>query len=130
MFEIFFHHEDNKLMNDFAERLRAHRTVFTPYLGITECIANFKFLWDEEVQSFEGVSKILSAFKLSNLKEFKLRSGTGIVREHLPLFIDAQRNRQTSDEVVFNPYAKPIIAEVEGSLKYPNRPDETFTFIG
>jgi len=130
VFEIFFHHEDDGVMDNFAERLQAHSTVYTPYLGITECIANFEFLWDEDVQPFEGVSNVLSAFKLSALKGIKLKGGTGIVKERLPLFIDAQRVRQLGDEVVFNPYAKTIVAEIEGTLKYPNKSDETFTFIG
>jgi len=129
-FEIFFHHADDKLMDDFAKRLQAHKTVFTPYLGITECIANFAYLWDEDVQPFEGVSNVLSTFKLSALNGFKLKGGTGIVKECLPLFIDAQRVRQLGDEVVFNPHAQPILAEVEGTLKYPDKPDETFAFMG
>lgn len=129
-FEVFFHHEDHTLMDNFAKRLQTHKTVFTPYLGITECIANFKFLWEEDVNSFKGVSNILSAFRYSTLKQFKLKDGTGIIKERLPLFIDEQRVRQISDEIVFNPYAKPILAEVEGTLKYPGSFDETFTFIG
>ena len=117
-------------MDDFAERLRAHKTVYTPYLGITECIANFEFLWDKEVQPFEGVSNVLSAFKLGALKGFKLKDGFGIVKERLPLVIDTQRIRRLGDEIVFNPYAKPIVAEIEGTLKYPGTLNETFTFIG
>lgn len=130
MFEIFFHHEDYEVMDDFAKRLQAHKTVFTPYLGITECIANFEFLWDKEVLPFEGVSDVLSAFRLSALREFKLKVGTGIVKESLPFFIDTQRVRQLGDEVIFNPHAQPIFAEVEEAYSYPGRSNETFTFIG
>jgi len=130
VFEVFFHHENEEVMDNFAVRLKLHRAVFTPYLGITECIANFEFLWDENVQPFDGVSNVLSAFKLNSLKEFKLKGGTGIVRERLPLFIDAERIRQLGDEVIFNPHAGPILAKVDGAFKYPGGIEETFTFVG
>jgi len=130
MFEIFFHHEDYRLLDEFAERLRSHRTVYTPYLGITECIANFEFLWDAEVQPFQGVSNISSAFKLEALKALKLKSGTGIVKERLPLFIDADRLRKIGDEVIFNPHADSIVAEIEGAFRYPQTENTTFAFIG
>lgn len=130
VFEIFFHHLDSQIMDELANRLQEHQSVFTPYLGITECIANFKFLWYENVQPFEGMSTILSAFKLIALKQFKFNEGIGIIKERLPIFINSQRVRQLSDEVVFNPFGSPIIAEVSGTLKYPDSSDETFTFIG
>jgi len=129
-FEVFFHHTDETFMDNFAKRLKSQRTVFTPYLGITECIANFKFLWEEDVQPFEGVSNILSAFRISALKQLKIKDGTGIIKERVPMFINAQRIREFSVEIVFNPYAKPVTAEVDGTFKYPGSSDETFTFIG
>jgi len=129
-FEIFFHHEDDRLMDELSERLKRHQTVYTPYLGITECIANFEFLWDENVEGFHGVSNVLSAFKLSSLKGFKLKMGMGVVKEALPLFINSQRIRQNGEEIVFNPFAQPLRAEIVGAFIYPGRTDETFAFVG
>ncbi len=129
-FEVYFHHEDDGLMDGLSERLVQHRAVYTLYLGITECIANFEFFWDGEVQPFEGVSNVLSAFKLDYLKTFKLETGTGIVRERVPLLINAERERLDGDEVAFNPYAGPIPAEVENVYLYPGERDRTIAFIG
>jgi CRISPR-associated protein Cas5h len=129
-FEVYFHHGDGSLMDRLSERLMQHRMVYTPYLGITECIANFEFLWDREVHPFEGVSNVLSAFRLSYLKTFKLGTGTGIVRERVPFLINAERERLDGDEVVFNPHAGPILAEIESAYLYPGENDKTIAFIG
>ena len=128
-FEIFFHHNDSSLMDELADRLKDHRSVFTPYLGITECIANFKFLWDRDVRPVEGLLEVVSAFSLDAVKDFKLKGGTGIVRERVPLFIDAQRIRSASREVIFNPFAEPILAEVEGTFAYPDEANKAFAFL-
>ena len=129
-FEIFFHHSNDELMDEFAERLENRRSVFTPYLGITECIANFEFLWDIDVSPAEGLLEVVSAFGLESIEKFKLKGGTGMVRERIPLFIDAQRIRTASLEVIFNPYAEPIWAEVRGAFSYPDESDRAFAFLG
>lgn len=129
-FEIFFHHTDSKLMDEVTDRLQEHRTVFTPYLGITECIANFEFLWDQGVEPTQGMSRIVSVFKMEDLNELKLQEGTGVAKEHLPVFINTERIREVSDEIVFNPYAGPITADIKGAFGYPNKPGETFAFVG
>ena len=129
-FVIFFHHKDNRFMDEFAERLREHRTVYTPYLGITECLANFEFMWDENVEIYSGVAEVTSAFTITNLKELKLKEGTGMVKEKLPVFINNERIRLVGEEVVFNPYGKPILAELKNSFLCPGEDNRTFAFIG
>lgn len=130
VFEIFFHHKDKEIMDDFSYRLKAHLTVYTPYLGITECIANFKFLWDTTVQLFDGMSKVVSAFKASSLKDIKLESGSGFIKEKIPSFINNERIREKSDEIIFNPMAQPITALIKEAYAYPANEEQTFTFIG
>lgn len=130
VFEIFFHHEDKNIMDEFANRLQLHSCVYTPYLGITECLANFVFLWDRTVQRCTGISKVVSAFKASSLKDIKLESTTGVIKERIPLFINADRIREQSEEIVFNPQAQPITALVENAYFYPGQENLTFAFVG
>ncbi|WP_457756311.1 type I-B CRISPR-associated protein Cas5b [Thermodesulfatator indicus] len=119
-YEIFFYHTENNLMDKFSVRLKAHQTVYTPYLGITECLANFEFLWDKKVLPASGLQEVISAFKQDKLKKLELREGTGLVREKLPLFIDEDRIRHRTEEVVFNPFSRPIWAELEEAWHYPD----------
>ncbi len=129
-FEIFFHHEDNNLMDELAERLKNHSPVFTPYLGITECIANFSFLWDLDVSPFEGVADIMSVFRVDSLKRIEITNGTSIVKELVPSFIGADRVRTGGCDVAFNPHAVPIRAEIKDAFIYPEAKGQVFSFIG
>ncbi len=131
LFEIFFHHSESILMDELADRLKNHCSVYTPYLGITECIANFEFLWDRDVKPIEGLSEVVSAFKLDAVKNFKFthKERIGIVRERIPLFIDSHRIRFESCEVVFNPYGEPILAEVQDTFAYPSEANKAFVFL-
>ena len=129
-FEVFFHHKDKNLMDDLVTRLKSHKAVYTLYLGITECIANFEFLWDEEVETNEGLTRVISVFKPTALKELKLEGTTGIVKERIPLYIDAQRIRKLGEEVVFNPRAEPVLADIAGAFRYPKSADLSFAFLG
>ena len=46
-YRIYLSLKDEKLMNDLFELLKNHKSVYTPCLGISECIANFKLLGDD-----------------------------------------------------------------------------------
>ncbi len=129
VFEIFFHHQDDALMDKFSGNLREHKAVYTPFLGITECIANFEFLWDEEVDDFHGVSEVLSAFKVDDLEELKLDGKTGIIKESIPIFINEERIRELSKEVLFNPNGNPVRAEIKEGWRYP-KGKGVFGFLG
>ncbi len=128
--EVFFHHKDKTLMDELSERLKNHQTVYTPYLGISECLATFEFLWDEEVEPFKGYAKVVSAFRARDLENLKLRNGVKLLKEIIPVFIDAERRRHLSEEVIFNPHAEPIEIAIKEALGYPQKPGETFTFVG
>jgi len=129
-YEIYFHHKDKGLMDKFSQMLKAERTVYTPYLGITECIAKVFYLWDEEVKPVKGVSEIVSAFKKSSLISLHLKEGTGIIVERVPIHIGEDRIHTSSDEVVFSPYAGVILAEVKETLEHPVEEGKAFTLIG
>ncbi len=129
-YEVFFRHEDHKLMDELRLRLLHHKSVFTPYLGITECIANFEFLWDKEVERVEGLTSVLSVFRLNDLNDLKIKDDISIVREVVPVFIDEERIRQIAEEIVFNPYAGPVLADVKGAFQYPGEDSGSFVFIG
>ncbi len=46
-FRIFVSLEDNKIMGDLFDLLYNHQSIYTPYLGISECLANFKLVGDD-----------------------------------------------------------------------------------
>lgn len=128
-FEVFFNHIDKDLMDEFSQKLKEHRTVYTPYLGITECIGNFAFLWDMEVEPFEGEANILSAFTKDRVEKLYLKEQVSLLKESIPTFLNADRIREKSSDVIFNPYAEPTSAYVKGAFLYPTGQNDAFVFI-
>jgi len=45
-YRIYVSLEDNKLMEELYDNLSEHKSVFTPCLGISECIADFQLAYD------------------------------------------------------------------------------------
>ena len=56
---IYVHIPDEELHNELKRRLEEHRSVYPPFLGTTECIANFKFLGEYDL--IESNDKIVSS---------------------------------------------------------------------
>ena len=129
-FEIYFVHEDRAILEELSARLRERRVVFTPYLGITECLANFEFLWEEDIEPSSGSFRVVSAFKSTDLISLQLEDGAGLIKEPLPLFIDRERKRHATVEAVFNPRGGFIRAQLSEAFLYPGKTDEAFSFLG
>ncbi len=129
-FEIYFTHEDQGLLDELTARLRARRPVFTPYLGISECLANFEFRWDEELELVTGPYQIISAFRQDFVSRVYIEEGVGLVKETLPVFIDECRRRCESVEAVFAPRAQALRVELTEAYAYPGHKDLALSFLG
>lgn len=46
-YRIYLSLEDQKIMEDLLELLYNHKSIYTPYLGISECLANFQMIGDD-----------------------------------------------------------------------------------
>ena len=46
-FRIYLSLDDEDLMNQLLELLKNHKSIYTPYLGISECLANFELVGDD-----------------------------------------------------------------------------------
>lgn len=46
-FRIYLYLDDEELMGQLLELLKNHKSVYTPYLGISECLANFELVGDD-----------------------------------------------------------------------------------
>jgi len=105
----------NRYFEELKEFLENHKTIYTPYLGITECIANFKFvnLFEIEeinqIESRNGVYEIDSVIPVSAISgKILLEENTSYGRDNLPLFINEEREAENYGEFVFNSAGNPI----------------------
>ena len=138
-FEIFFHHENQEIMDTLHERLTKGETVFTPYLGISECLANIDINWDKDISNYVGKSRVISVIPANNIQEFladNLRD-IQVFKETVPVFINSDRIREHSATVIFPTENVPLPVIASETFLYPNPNEfleqqklpETFCFI-
>jgi CRISPR-associated protein Cas5h len=129
-FEIYVHHQDNAVINDLVYNLQHHLAIYTPYLGVSECLANFSFSWVNDVEPFTGKGEMLSAFQTSSIQHLHIQDGLALIKESVPVFLDEQRSRKKTEEIAFNPGARKVLADIQGAFLYPGTTNQTFCFIG
>lgn len=92
-YRIYVSLDDNKLLEELFSNLNEHKSVFTPCLGISECIANFKLAYDNllDLKLLNGDNVDINSVVLKNNSDLIIESGKkyGIVKS--PGFMDSER---------------------------------------
>ena len=92
-YRIYVSLEDNDLMEELYSNLSEHKSVFTPCLGISECIADFSLAYDKmfELNMKTEESAEINSVILKNKADLIIESGKkyGIVKS--PGFMNSER---------------------------------------
>jgi CRISPR-associated protein Cas5h len=89
-YRIYVTSDDEKELSRLEHLLKEHKSVYTVCLGISECIANFKYIGSYQSEKKEGNDfiEIASVIPLSYLTDSAnidfLKEGTKYLRIHLP----------------------------------------------
>lgn len=115
-FRIFFQHSNNDIYQRVLEFLRAHKSVYTPCLGLSEHIANFKFQGEvtcEEKHSSDYIS-IDSVISTPNGQELPIdfEKGFEYFQETIPIVMDSSREVTEYSMVTIERNGRPIRARV------------------
>ncbi len=114
--------------------LREHKSKYTVSLGISECLANFKY-----IGTFEGVKKnrndyveISSIIPLSCLNDFKhislLKEGRKYLRIHMPKEMKPDRELVESEDFIIESSGKPIDVKLEKYFEIEKLKENIVTF--
>jgi CRISPR-associated protein Cas5h len=108
-YRIYFWHEDTRLLKELRNRLSTHESFYTPYLGISECLADFKFVVSKRASLIKGKVPVKTAFKLSDLtSRLKLIEGLAIMKERMPLEMAPDRKVTKLDNVIYESSGKSL----------------------
>lgn len=92
-YRIYVSLDDNQLMEELFSNLNEHKAVFTPCLGISECIADFKLAYDDLID-FKIINEnnvSIDSVLLKTTGELVIESGKkyGILKS--PGFMNSER---------------------------------------
>lgn len=83
-YRIYVSLNDKEVMDDLYNSIKEHKSVYTPYLGITECIANFKLYGNDifHVESKKGELVDINSVILKDKHNINIESGKryGVVK--------------------------------------------------
>ncbi len=99
-----------KLYEKLKRLIENHQTVYTPYLGITEMIANFEFIGDFQAIPLQIKNEAKDLHSVARIDTIKIipEEGKRYGRETVPLYMDSNRKVLEYCDVVYEVDGKPI----------------------
>jgi CRISPR-associated protein Cas5h len=100
-----------EMFEEFLQLVKEHKSVYTPYLGISECIMNFRYvgIFKVEPKSTNGHPiEISSIIKDGKEMEYIPEEGKKYGRIKIPGFMDHDRNITEFLDIVYEENGKTI----------------------
>ncbi|NPV87967.1 type I-B CRISPR-associated protein Cas5 [Coprothermobacteraceae bacterium] len=88
------------LEDELVKYLSEHRCFFVPYLGMSEFLANFRFVDRVEEQEGFGEAEVASVVPLAKA-DIILKPGLRLAKERIPVSIDENRSVTQYADVVY-----------------------------
>ncbi|MEQ8223055.1 MAG: type I-B CRISPR-associated protein Cas5b [Candidatus Eremiobacterota bacterium] len=93
---------DNEFLENFKKLLLSHRSVYTPCLGISQCLANFQFTGDFNGELKEADEKGISIHSaILNNYPLKIEEGKSYHKERMPVLMKPDRQVIDYREIIF-----------------------------
>jgi CRISPR-associated protein Cas5h len=129
-YRIYVSHRNQKVFDKLADFIQSHKCFYTVSLGLSELIADFKFIGlyeSEEVRNFEGSLNTVTAIQKFTGKGILIESDKKYFKEKIPIKMNPDRVVELYGDIVYEPDGKPIKAHVDSAFQLEN--GETITFF-
>lgn len=113
-YRVYVSLENLALRDLFKEMLLAHKCVYTPYLGISELIANFAYVgeYDAEAKAPDEHVNIVSALNADLVRDLTIEDGKEYFSEVMPCDMAADRSVTRYSKIVYERNGQAINARV------------------
>ncbi|UMZ72707.1 type I-B CRISPR-associated protein Cas5b [Natranaerofaba carboxydovora] len=126
-YQIWFHHEDEELMNELKDLLNQDVGFCTRgisvALGTAQHLGWIEYLGESEVtEEINGSAKIFSAVPVGNVIELDIKENIGkenyfIIKEELPLEFDRERKLKQKADFLVNLNSQEVEAKIKKAFK-------------
>lgn len=110
-YRIYFWHEDEKLFRRLEEFVMEHRSFYTLSLGLSEFLADFKYIDTMEFKKRETQdADIISVVPLYLVEDIYINSGGDrkYFKEKMPIIMDIERVVHRYEDILFEIDGKPV----------------------
>ncbi|EHP85063.1 type I-B CRISPR-associated protein Cas5b [Methanotorris formicicus] len=129
-YRIYVNLRDDELHNKLKELLKEHKTIYTPYMGISEMIANFKYIGEFEVVKLKSDDfvEVNSVIRRDNIKDINFEDNKEYLFAKIPNEMNGGRITTEYVDIFYEKNGKPIKCKVGGYWKITEI-NENITFI-
>lgn len=121
-YRIYINHPDAALLDTLESMLQNNEAVYTPCLGLSECIAELSYLHTRRIsgetiggEAREHVSAVPSEIMASNSFSLSDNRESQIFKERLPSVMHPDRSVSVYREVIFEATGKPLHLRTRGA---------------
>ncbi|MGC9100580.1 MAG: type I-B CRISPR-associated protein Cas5b [Caldisericum sp.] len=114
-YRIYVRNLDRELNSKFVYLLQNHKSIFIPYLGISELFCNFSFVGKEESEDLIAKEEVevSSVVPLDEVTVFPKKEGQKLLKERVPHAMNSERLVIKYSDVVLDEEANKIL--IKGS---------------
>jgi CRISPR-associated protein Cas5h len=112
-YRVYISHKDNKVFDRLVENIMAHKTVFTLSLGLSELLADFRFVSVKEfIRREKGQAEISTVIPMNMVEQYgvKFEQGKKYFKEKIAVEMTKERVVNRYEDVLFEVQGKPIQA--------------------
>jgi len=111
-YRIFFYHTDESIMARLKVALEKKQSVYTPVLGLANCLANFNFIGEGQLKHGNGEVIVHTVIPKSDLLSFDqdywVKNSIHIQEQDMyPLEMNVQREVTKRESILFDLNGKP-----------------------
>lgn len=121
-YRIYVSHSDEEIFDALLKNLKNHKSFFTISLGLSELLADFRYIGTVEFEEIKGgeveISSILPTTLILEGIEFK--EGYRYFRERIPVDMDQDRVVRMYEDVLYEAQGKKIYAKIGNFWKGEN----------
>jgi CRISPR-associated protein Cas5h len=139
-YRIYFYYTDKEdgLYQKLKYNLTNHKTKYTPCLGLSENIANFKFVGEFEIKSIPSSNVYIPVATVIPLQKISPDSGISFERKgeyfsiRMPIELSTKRVVTKYGDIIFDRKGRPIKAKLKEAytiINYPDGRSENIVFI-
>jgi CRISPR-associated protein Cas5h len=129
-YRVYFSHSDEQLYVKLKDLLTSHQSVYTPCLGLSELISNFKFIGEFGLErSGEAVQDIDSVVPGKCLLKPDFEEGKEYFSEVMPSEMGEAREVTDYNEILFERNGKRIKAKAKELWEVENDDRERIVFL-
>jgi CRISPR-associated protein Cas5h len=118
-YRIYVFHKDKEIFGTLIKNLKAHKTFFTISLGLSELLADFRYIGTVEFEEIKGGEVEISSILPTNLilEGIEFKEGYRYFKERIPVDMDQNRVVRMYEDVLYESQGKKIYARIESFWK-------------